>query len=53
VPFLGISDDTQTLLWVSLAIGDFLVKVLVAVVLLAPYRIVLGLFRAAPDERAA
>ncbi|MEE4012873.1 VUT family protein [Roseibium sp. FZY0029] len=53
VPFLGISDDTQTLLWVSLAIGDFLVKLLVAVVLLAPYRLVLGLFRALPDERAA
>lgn len=52
VPFLGISDDTQTLLWISLAVGDFCVKMLVAVAMLAPYRIVLGLFRAMPDGRA-
>ncbi|WP_269585180.1 queuosine precursor transporter [Roseibium sp. Sym1] len=53
VPFLGIAEDTQALLWVSLAAGDFLVKILVAVALLAPYRIVLGVFRANPDSRAA
>ena len=53
VPFLGISDDTQALLWVSLAVGDFLVKMLVAVALLAPYRIVLGLFQAMPKGTAA
>ncbi|MEQ8375894.1 MAG: VUT family protein [Roseibium aggregatum] len=53
VPFLGISDDTQALLWVSLAVGDFLVKMLVAVALLAPYRLVLGLFQAMPKGTAA
>lgn len=53
VPFLGIADDTQVLLWISLAAGDFLVKMLVAVALLAPYRIVLGLFQASPDSRTA
>jgi len=53
VPFLGIAEDTQVLLWVSLAVGDFLVKMLVAVALLAPYRIVLGLFQANPDGRTA
>jgi uncharacterized PurR-regulated membrane protein YhhQ (DUF165 family) len=53
VPFLGISEGTETLLWTSLAVGDFLVKMLVAVFLLAPYRIVLGLFRVVPDGRAA
>jgi len=52
VPFLGISDDVQTLLWASLAVGDFCVKMLVAVAMLAPYRIVLSLFRAMPDGRA-
>ncbi|WP_298817447.1 queuosine precursor transporter [uncultured Roseibium sp.] len=53
VPFLGISEGTQTLLWVSLAAGDFLVKMLVAVALLAPYRIVLGLFQPVPNGSAA
>jgi len=53
VPFLGIAEDTQVLLWVSLAVGDFLVKMLVAVALLAPYRVVLGLFQANPDSRTA
>lgn len=53
VPVLGIAEDTQVLLWVSLAVGDFLVKILVAVALLAPYRIVLGLFQAKPDSRTA
>ncbi|MHA7776150.1 VUT family protein [Roseibium sp. M-1] len=53
VPFLGISDETQVLLWTSLAVGDFCVKMLVAVLMLAPYRIVLSLFRAMPDGRAA
>ncbi|GAA0785945.1 VUT family protein [Roseibium denhamense] len=52
VPFLGISDGTQSLLWVSLAAGDFLVKMLVAVALLAPYRIVLGYFQPTPKETA-
>jgi len=53
VPFLGIGGDVQTLLWISLAVGDFLVKMLVAVALLAPYRIVLGLFQPTPNGTAA
>ncbi|MCK7612392.1 queuosine precursor transporter [Roseibium sediminicola] len=53
VPFLGMAQDTEVLLWVSLAVGDFLVKMLVAIALLAPYRIVLGLFQANPDSRTA
>jgi len=51
VPFLGITEDRQVPLWTSLAVGDFLIKMLVAVALLAPYRIVLSLFQAAPDRR--
>ncbi len=53
VPFLGIGEEPQTLLWVSLAAGDFLVKVLVAVALLAPYRIVLNFFQPVPNGTAA
>jgi uncharacterized PurR-regulated membrane protein YhhQ (DUF165 family) len=53
VPFLGISEGPQALLWVSLAAGDFLVKMLVAFALLAPYRILLGIFQPAPNGSAA
>ncbi len=53
VPFLGIEGAPEVLLWNSLAVGDFCVKILVAVFLLAPYRIVLGLFRMAPNRTAA
>ncbi len=53
VPFLGVSDAIQSPLWISLAVGDFLVKMLVAVALLAPYRIVLNLFQAQPNGSAA
>ena len=53
VPFLGVAQDTQTLLWVSLAAGDFLVKMLVAVALLAPYRVVLSIFQPEPNGSAA
>jgi queuosine precursor transporter len=53
VPFLGIGGDIQTSLWISLAAGDFLVKMLVAVALLAPYRIILSIFQPAPDRSAA
>ncbi|TYC53621.1 queuosine precursor transporter [Rhodobacterales bacterium] len=53
VPFLGIGGDVETLLWVSLAVGDFLVKMLVAVVLLAPYRILLSLLQPSPKRNAA
>ncbi|MCV0425973.1 MAG: queuosine precursor transporter [Roseibium sp.] len=53
VPFLGIGGEFQTLLWVSLAVGDFLVKMLVAVALLAPYRIILNIFAPTADRSAA
>ncbi|MEJ8475846.1 VUT family protein [Roseibium algae] len=42
VPFLGVGTDVP--LWTSLAVGDFVVKILVAVALLVPYRMVVGLF---------
>ncbi|GAB4350684.1 MAG: queuosine precursor transporter [Oricola sp.] len=41
VPFLGVGADVP--LWMSLAAGDFTVKILVALVLLAPYRVLRGL----------
>lgn len=41
VPFLGVGGETA--LWVSLAAGDFIVKILVALVLLAPYRVLRSL----------
>lgn len=53
VPLLGIAGETQVQLWASLAAGDFLVKVLVAVALLAPYRVVLSIFQPAPNGSAA
>lgn len=39
--------------WVSWALGDFGVKILVAVAMLAPYRIVLSFFQPAPNGSAA
>ncbi|MCX2725093.1 queuosine precursor transporter [Roseibium salinum] len=53
VPLLGIAESLDVQLWVSLAAGDFLVKILVAIALLAPYRIVLSLFRPAANGSAA
>lgn len=41
VPFLGVGGEVP--LWVSLAAGDFVVKVLVAFALLAPYRVLRAL----------
>ena len=46
-PFLGIGPEVE--LWVSLAAGDFLVKLLLAVLLLAPY----GALRRLLANRAA
>jgi uncharacterized PurR-regulated membrane protein YhhQ (DUF165 family) len=40
VPFLGIGGEVP--LWMSLAGGDFCVKIAVALVLLAPYRVLRG-----------
>ena len=38
VPFLSVGSDVP--LWVSLAVGDFIVKILVGLVMLVPYRFV-------------
>jgi uncharacterized PurR-regulated membrane protein YhhQ (DUF165 family) len=46
VPFLGLGSDVQ--LWVSLAAGDLIVKLLVGLAMLAPYRVVMNLFARAP-----
>ncbi len=48
VPFLSVF-GFQTPLWISLAAGDFIVKLLVALVLLAPYRMLRGVI---PDRMA-
>lgn len=53
VPFLGIPGAFEVPLWVSLAVGDFMVKILVAVALLVPYRVVLGALQPAPNGSAA
>lgn len=39
--------------WISWALGDFAVKILVSVALLAPYRIVLAFLRPLPENAAA
>jgi uncharacterized PurR-regulated membrane protein YhhQ (DUF165 family) len=39
-PWLGIGSEVP--LWVSLASGDFAVKFLAALLLLAPYRVLMG-----------
>lgn len=44
VPFLG----AEVPLWVSLALGDFVVKVAIGVVMLAPYGALLSVLRPAP-----
>lgn len=44
-PFLSVGPEVP--LWVSLAVGDFLVKILVTLVLLVPYK---ALRRAIPDR---
>lgn len=41
VPFLSVGGEVP--LWVSLASGDFVVKILVALALLAPYRVLRGM----------
>ncbi len=53
VPFLGIGGETEVFLWMSLAVGDLMVKILVALALLAPYRIILNIFRPVPNGTAA
>jgi hypothetical protein len=50
-PWLGIGGDVP--LWVSLASGDFAVKFLAALLLLAPYRVLMGKIMPPPAVRAA
>jgi len=45
-PWLGLGPDVP--LWTSLATGDFLVKFLAALLLLAPYRLLMGRIRPLP-----
>lgn len=47
VPFLG----GQAPLWVSLALGDFAVKILIGVAMLAPYGALLSVLKPAPALR--
>ena len=48
-PLFGVF-EMMTPRWVSWALGDFAVKLLVAVALLVPYRVLLGLTRPLPAE---
>lgn len=50
-PFLGIGPEVP--LWVSLASGDFAVKFLAALLLLAPYRALMGPVKQRPVTPAA
>ncbi len=50
-PWLGIGAEVP--LWTSLATGDFLVKFLAALFLLAPYRLLMGKLMPLPPLRAA
>lgn len=50
-PFLGIGAEVP--LWLSLAAGDFLVKFLAALLLLAPYRALMGRLMPLPVAKAA
>lgn len=50
-PFLGVGPEVP--LWISLAAGDFLVKFLAALVLLAPYRALMGRIKPLPPLGAA
>ena len=50
-PFLGIGPEVP--LWISLAAGDFMVKFLAALVLLAPYRALMGRWKPLPPFGAA
>lgn len=50
-PWLGIGAEVP--LWTSLATGDFLVKFLAALLLLAPYRLLMGKLMPLPPLKAA
>ncbi|MTH98091.1 VUT family protein [Roseibium sp. RKSG952] len=51
-PLLGVI-EYETARWMSWALGDFAVKMLVSVTMLAPYRIVLSFFQPTPSGSAA
>jgi uncharacterized PurR-regulated membrane protein YhhQ (DUF165 family) len=50
-PWLGLGSEVP--LWTSLATGDFLVKFLAALLLLAPYRVLMGKLMPLPPLRTA
>lgn len=50
-PWLGLGPDVP--LWISLASGDFMVKFLAALLLLAPYRALMGKFKPLPPLGAS
>ncbi|KQT47985.1 hypothetical protein ASG47_06255 [Devosia sp. Leaf420] len=50
-PFLGVGPEVP--LWISLAAGDFMVKFLAALVLLAPYRALMGRLKPLPPLGSA
>lgn len=50
-PWLGVGAEVP--LWTSLATGDFLVKFLAALLLLAPYRLLMGKIMPLPGRAAA
>ena len=50
-PWLGLGPEVP--LWTSLATGDFLVKFLAALLLLAPYRLLMGKLMPLPPLKAA
>lgn len=50
-PWLGVGSEVP--LWFSLATGDFLVKFLAALLLLAPYRMLMGKLMPLPPLKAA
>jgi len=47
VPFFGLGAEVP--LWVSLAVGDYLVKILIALAMLVPYRVLSNVLRSKPD----
>lgn len=53
IPLFGVSGAFEVPLWMSLAAGDYMTKILVATLLLAPYRIFLGYVGALPKRPAA
>ena len=51
VPFFGFGVEVP--LWISLAVGDYGVKLIIALSMLVPYRLLLNVLRAKPDAAVA